>query len=193
MLLELIKGCQKNNEQAQRVLYQKYAPMIKGVCMRYEKDNDAVKDLIQDTFIKIFKSIGAFSGNGSFEGWMKKIAINCCIDNINRKKKKNEQLYSDVEEFENIQDNDEEQGQNIISQIIEAGFTKEMLVASLNSLPENYATVFNLYYIDDQSHNFIATSLSITESLSRKWLFRAKELLKKQLVERLQLSKQLAI
>lgn len=192
-MLELIKGCQKNNEQAQRVLYQKYAPMIKGVCMRYEKDNDAVKDLIQDTFIKIFKSIGAFSGNGSFEGWMKKIAINCCIDNINRKKKKNEQLYSDVEEFENIQDNDEEQGQNIISQIIEAGFTKEMLVASLNSLPENYATVFNLYYIDDQSHNFIATSLSITESLSRKWLFRAKELLKKQLVERLQLSKQLAI
>lgn len=193
MLLELIKGCQKNNEQAQRVLYQKYAPMIKGVCMRYEKDNDAVKDLIQDTFIKIFKSIGAFSGNGSFEGWMKKIAINCCIDNINRKKKKNEQLYSEVEEFENIQDNEEEQGQNIISQIIEAGFTKEMLIASLNSLPENYATVFNLYYIDDQSHNFIATSLSITESLSRKWLFRAKELLKKQLVERLQLSKQLAI
>lgn len=192
-MLELIKGCQKNNEQAQRVLYQKYAPMIKGVCMRYEKDNDAVKDLIQDTFIKIFKSIELFSGNGSFEGWMKKIAINCCIDNINRKKKKNEQLYSDVEEFENIQDNDNEQGQNIISQIIEAGYTKEMLVASLNSLPENYATVFNLYYIDDQSHNFIATSLSITESLSRKWLFRAKELLKKQLVERLQLSKQLAI
>lgn len=193
MLLELIKGCQNNNEQAQRVLYQKYAPLIKGVCMRYEKDNDAVKDLIQDTFIKIFKSIGVFSGNGSLEGWMKKIAINCCIDNINRKKKKNEQLYSEVEEFENIQDNEDEQGQNIISQIIDAGFTKEMLVESLNNLPENYATVFNLYYIDDQSHNFIASSLSITESLSRKWLFRAKELLKKQLVERLQLSKQMAI
>jgi RNA polymerase sigma-70 factor (ECF subfamily) len=188
---ELINACKENNEQAQSILYKRYAPLLKGVCMRYERDKDAIQDLLQDIFIKVFKNIKNFNGEGSsFEGWLKRITVNHCIDNINKKKRKNESLFGENEEIENISDENEDEESNIVSQIIEAGFTKEKLIALINSIPENYATVFNLFFIDDQSHQSIAQLLNITESLSRKWLFRSKDLIKKQLLLELQTSKE---
>ena len=186
---ELIEACKENNEKAQSLLYKRYAPLLKGICMRYERDKDSIQDLLQDIFIKVFKNIKNFNGNGSFEGWLKRIAVNYCIDNINKKNKSIISLFSENEENETIPDVIDEDDSSIISQIIEAGFTKEKLVNLLNSIPENYSTVFNLYYIDDQSHQVIANLLSINESLSRKWLYRAKELIKKELLFNLQTSK----
>lgn len=176
---QLIDACLKNNREVQKVFYMRYAPFLKGVCMRYEKDSDNVSDLLQETFIKIFNNLSKFSRNGSFEGWLRRIAVNNCLDYIN--KKKLSFSTNDSYEYTNIVESDVEE-RNIINEILDMGFSKQMLLDILHQLPVNYATVFNLYFIDDWSHLEIANYMNITEPLSRKWLFRAKDLVKKQLL-----------
>ena len=176
---QLIQACLKNNNEAQRQFYLRYAPLLKGICMRYLKDKDKVSDLLQESFIKIFQNLAKYNGEGSFEGWLKRITVNLCIDHINKNKKLFEVALTDSDE-QTEQDNGNDS--DIISQLIDAGYTKQMLLDILHSLPLNYGSVFNLYFIDDWSHQEIAAHLQITEALSRKWLFRAKDLVKKQLL-----------
>ncbi len=153
--------------------------MLKGICMRYEKDKDKVADLLQDIFIKIYKNLSKFSGEGSFEGWLKRMAVNHCIDHINKNKKLFEVSLVDNEDFV-VEEDDSDS--DIISQLIDAGYTKQMLLDIIHSLPVNYASIFNMYFLDNLNHQEIANHFKITESLSRKWLFRAKDLVKKQLL-----------
>lgn len=176
---QLIDACLNNNREVQKIFYMRYAPFLKGVCMRYEKDSDNVSDLLQETFIKVFQNLSKFTRQGSFEGWLRRIAVNNCLDHLNKKKfafsTNDSYEYSHVL-YEEIED------QCIINQMLDLGFSKQMLIDVLHHLPVNYATVFNLYFIDEWSHLEISTYLNITESLSRKWLYRAKDLVKKQLL-----------
>lgn len=176
---QLIQACLKSNNEAQRQFYLRYAPILKGVCMRYEKDKDKVSDILQDLFIKIFKNLSKYSGEGSFEGWLKRMTVNHCIDHINKNKKLFEVSLGENDDFTE-EDNDSDS--DIISQLIDAGYTKQMLLDIIHSLPVNYASIFNMYFLDNLNHQEIAIHFKITESLSRKWLFRAKELVKKQLL-----------
>lgn len=182
---DLIKGCKKGSTEAQSLLYFRYAPLLKGVCIRYVKDKDIASDLLHDSFIKIFKCIRDFKEDGSIEGWLRRIVINTALDYL---KKAKPHIISEVNDYENLSDETtvDEFGEEIILQIIDSGFSKENLINMLNQLPQNYATVFNLFFIDGMSHKEIAKSMKITEGLSRKWTFRAKGLLKKLLIDSLQ-------
>jgi len=182
---ELIKACIKNNQYAQKVFYETYAPLVKGVCIRYEYDRDEVKDLIHDIFIKIFKNLSKYSSEGALEGWIKRIAVNYCLDHINKKKKKStisidETNLNEVESFY-----DEIEEQNIVNQIIDFGITKEKLIELIHTLPQNYSAVFNMYYIDNLNHEHISNTFSINENLSRKWLQRSKEMIRTKILEQL--------
>ena len=176
---QIIRACCKGDSLAWKILYNNFAPLIKGIALRYEKDTNKVSDLLQDIFLKIHANISKFNGEGSFEGWIKRIAVNTCIDYVNRNKKLSEQFFSFEFDFEDeIIDDDI----SITNSIINAGIGKNELLEMINALPENYATVFNLFFIDEWSHHEIGEKLQISESLSRKWAFRAKESLKKQLI-----------
>jgi RNA polymerase sigma-70 factor, ECF subfamily len=176
---QLIQACLKNNHEAQKQFYLRYAPLLKGICLRYEKDRDKVSDILQEIFIKLYKNLDKFSGEGSFEGLLKRLTVNHCIDHVSKNKKLFEVSLSDSDDFVSSESDNES---DIISQLIDAGYNKQMLLDVLHGLPINYGSVFNLYYIDQWSHQEIASHLNITEALSRKWLFRAKDLIKKQLL-----------
>lgn len=140
-----------------------------GVCLRYSGNVDDANDLLQEGFIKVFKNLLKFRGEGSFEGWMRRIFVNTSIEHFRKKIK----LYNVSEVQENtIEDTD----LNILDTLAEKD-----IITLVNELSPGYKTVFNMYVIEGYSHKEIADMLGITEGTSKSQLARAKGVLKKSL------------
>jgi len=138
-----------------------YLVILMPVCRRYAPDSQLAYDALQDTFVNVFKYIQGYKGSGNFEGWMRRIAVNCSL--AYQKKK----MY--YTEIDNVVSHPSA-GPNIYADMGE----KEILEV-LNTLPKGCCTVFNMYVIDGYSHKEIADHLGITESSSRSQLKRARE------------------
>ena len=123
--------------------------------------------MLQDGFIKVFKHIGTFKFEGSFEGWVRRIMVNTAIEHI--RKQKQVHVFDDVE---NIIESPESEF-NITGKLNE----KELL-KMVHLLPDGYRTVFNMYAIEGYSHKEIAEALGIAEGTSKSQLSKAKEFLK---------------
>ena len=194
-LEQLIKECKQYNKFAQKILYDKYAPVMKGICSRYAGDSETVKDIVQDGFIKVFSQIKQYSGNGSFEGWMKRIFINTAISHIRKHQKS--QKYLKIEEIEEADltgtsshdfeekvefDNNElKSNQNNFEIVSSADFSETELLDVLKKIPEKYRIVFNLYCIENIKHEEIAAMLDIDLTTSRTRLLRARQFVQKEL------------
>lgn len=163
---QIIEGCKAQERNAQKALYDKYARTMYGVCLRYSIDENAAKDLLQDGYIKVFANIQSFEGRGSFEGWMKRIFVNLALENI----RKNKTITHNTELAEDIIDNTVDEDNADVIPVDE-------LLKMIKSLPEGYATVFNLYAIEDYSHKEIAEMLNISEGTSRSQYVRARQAL----------------
>ena len=168
--LQLIEGCRKGERRAQKELYDAYSRKMMGVCLRYVNDRETARDLLQDGFIKIFTSIGQYTGKGSFEGWMKRIMINTAMEKF--RKNSPLQIVEELPEIEDNEDIDEE-----------VSIPEEVLADFVNQLPERYKMVFNLYVIEEMSHKDIAALLGINEGTSKSNLARAREILKRKVKE----------
>jgi RNA polymerase sigma-70 factor, ECF subfamily len=175
---EIIKGCKQNSAPHQRMLYTRHAPMLKSVCLRYIKDRDEAKDVLQDSFIKIFNSIGKYKGEGSIEGWLKRIVINVSLDYLKKNQRIQFEQKVDWEIHEKMEDEDALSNADVL---LNAGFTTDDLLEVLHSIHTEFASVFNLFYIDGLSHKEIAEVLKIAEDTSRTRLYRAKMLFRKEL------------
>jgi len=169
--LELIEGCKRKNAQAQKSLYDRYAGLLHALCCRYIKEKMEAEDVLIIAFSKIFDRIDQFKGEGSFEGWMKKIVVNESLTYLRRNK--NMYLEMDIEAADREPDFDR----------LESHLQAEYLMKMIEALPEGYRTVFNLYAIDGYSHKEIAEQLGITENTSKSQLSRARVALQKHLVE----------
>ena len=137
-----------------------------ALCLRFSKDRADAEDTLQDGFIKIFTSIGQYTGIGSFEGWMKRIMINTAMEKF--RKNPPLQIVEELPEIEDNEDIDEE-----------VSIPEEVLADFVNQLPERYKMVFNLYVIEEMSHKDIAALLGINEGTSKSNLARAREILKR--------------
>lgn len=169
----LIKGCKRNKRKAQDELYARYSPMLLGVCMRYTKNRFDAEDVLQEGMVKIFKNIGKYSMDMSFEGWIRRIMINTAITFYRRNLK--HAYHDDVSETHYITD-DLGPDQN-------AEFTKEEMMTVINQLPDGYRMVFNLYVIEGYKHKEIAEQLDIDINTSKSQLSRAKKYLQRELQE----------
>jgi RNA polymerase sigma factor (sigma-70 family) len=162
----LIRGCRENNRKCQEILYRRYARAMYNLCLIYENDRDYAKDILQEAFIKIFRSIDSFDRKGSLKTWMKKIVTNTAIDHY-RKKINEAQLIP----IENIIHpfSDEESIASILN-------TKD-IISQVNRLPDGARMIFQLYAIEGYSHKEIANLLKISEGTSKSQISRAKQLL----------------
>lgn len=167
---QLIEGCQRGDRRAQKELYELYSRKMMGVCLRYVNDRETARDLLQDGFVKIFTSIGSFSGIGSFEGWMRKIFVNCALEYLRK---------SDVLREATDLDNTAELVNADSSAISDISAAE--LMNMVKELPAGFRTVFNLFAIEGYSHKEIAEMLDITDSTSRSQYTRAKQLLQKKI------------
>lgn len=162
-----IEACINQDPQAQRYLYETYAPQMYGVCLRYAQDEAEAQDMLQDGFVKVFQNLNRYQDRGSLEGWIRRIMVNTAIDHL-RRRKKNQQ---DVELNETIVDSE-------VSDAVDQ-LEAEFLMELVQSLPDGYRAVFNLYAIEGYSHQEIAQQLGISEGTSRSQYTRARRQLQR--------------
>jgi RNA polymerase sigma-70 factor (ECF subfamily) len=167
---QLIEGCRKGNRLAQKELYETYSRKMMGVCLRYTNDRETARDLLQDGFVKVFTSINSYTGVGSFEGWMRKIFVNCALEHLRKSDVLREAI--DLDNTTELADSD--------SSVVSNMSANELLTL-IGELPTGFRTVFNLFAIEGFSHKEIGELLNITESTSRSQYTRAKQLLQRKI------------
>jgi RNA polymerase sigma-70 factor (ECF subfamily) len=159
---ELVRRIIQQDPAAMKALYGRYVGYLTAVCSRYIADDDEVKDVLQDAFIKIFQSMDRFSyrGEGSLKAWMTRIVVNDALKALRRKKPLPlSPILSDITEDE------------------EPDFDRvplDILQGMIRKLPGGYRTVFNLFVFEDKSHKEIASLLGIKENSSASQLHHAK-------------------
>ncbi len=160
---QLIDLCIKGDRNAQRVIYDRLASRMFPVCIRYVSDRTVAEDILQDGFITLFSKIDSYKGNGSFEGWARKIFVNTALMYL--RKKDALKMSEELENARNLSSDLSSQMQNI-------GYKE--LMKLITSLPPGFRTVFNMYVIEGYSHKEIADMMNITETTSRTQLSRAR-------------------
>ena len=169
---ELIKGCVRRERNAQKRLYETFSSKMCALCCRYVKDSMEAEDVLVTAFTKILDRIDQYKGEGSFEGWIRRVVVNEALTYLRR----NRSMYIETE----LEAADREPDYQLISDHLEA----EDLLNMIQELPAGYRIVFNLYAIDGYSHKEIADQLSISENTSKSQLSRARVYLQKILAER---------
>ncbi len=162
---QVINGCIIGDRKMQHLLYDRFARQMFGVCMRYAKDQHSAEDILQDGFVKVFRYIGNFRKEGSFEGWVRRIFINTAIEHL----RKQVNLYAIV--------TDEGKAIEIEDHKVFDGLEVNDLMQMVQSLSPGYRTVFNLYAIEGYSHKEIAEMMQISEGTSKSQLARARQIL----------------
>ncbi|MCB0516869.1 MAG: RNA polymerase sigma factor [Chitinophagales bacterium] len=168
---ELIARCLKGNVQAQEAMYERFAAKMYGVCLRYTKNTHTAEDVMQEGFIKVFRNLAQFRGEGSFEGWVRRIFVNTAIEHY--RKQVNMYPILEVNYLEEEPYSDE-----IIGHL-----SAEDLMNMINQLAPGYRTIFNLFVIEGYSHQEIADQLQISEGTSKSQLSRARYLLQQMILE----------
>ena len=170
VLLTLVRT---KDEQAVRTLYHRYIRYLSAICSRYICTNEDVKDILQESFIKIFTSIDSFEyrGSGSLKGWMARIVLNETLKFIKRN--------SRIDFVELKQDTVINASAVDTSMITDISLS--VIHQMINELPSGYKVIFNLYVMEGKSHKEIAGLLSIKESTSASQLHRAKVILAKKI------------
>jgi RNA polymerase sigma-70 factor (ECF subfamily) len=162
----IVQGCLKNDAVAQKELYNRYSPKMLAVCYRFAHNREDAEDMLQEGFIKVFSQIHTFRNQGAFEGWIRRIIVHTCINNLKKNKKFNESV--DI-----IHANAVQVREDSVPSIVQA----KQIVECIRLLPIGYRTVLNLYAIEGYSHREIGTMLEIEESTSRSQYTRAKQML----------------
>jgi RNA polymerase sigma factor (sigma-70 family) len=168
---ELVKGCLKRERSAQQQLFDLYSSKMYGICYRYVKNEMEAEDILVTAFTKIFERIDQFKGEGSFEGWIRRVIVNEALTHL--RKARSMYIETDLEQA------DREPDYERLSDHLEA----EDLMNMIQQLPAGYRVVFNMYAIDGYSHKEIADQLGISENTSKSQLSRARVYLQKMLAE----------
>lgn len=167
-LEEIIQGCKKGNRKSQDALVQKFAPGLMALCSRYVSDTGLAQDALQETFIAAFKYMDTYTGEGNFNGWIRKIAVNTSLTVYKK--------YHKIK-FDSLNDGDEYRIP-IQQPEVEDDMNADQVLKLLRLLPESMYLVFNLHVIEGYHHQEIATLLNINEKTSRAALSKAKTRLK---------------
>jgi RNA polymerase sigma factor (sigma-70 family) len=165
----LIEGCRKNDRNSQKRLYEKYFETMSFVCFRYVKDKDQAHELVHEGFIKVFKKIDSYKHSGSFEGWIRRIMVNVCLDYL-RKQKKFQREVSIEAAYEAS-----------LPEEALSDLQAEYILEKVQELPDPLRTVFQLYVVEGYAHKEIAKKLGFGASTSRAYLTEARKQLRKSL------------
>ncbi len=169
---ELIRRCKAGERKAQEMLYKQYASKMLGVCNRYATDRMEAEDMVQNGFIKVFQKLADYRGDGSFEGWIRRIMVHSSIEYY-RKNHKMMQLV-DLEDAVN---------ETSVNPLANAKLEANDLLLLIQQLSPGYRMVFNLYAIEGYSHKEIGEIVGITEGASKSQLSRARSILKEQVIK----------
>ena len=149
----------------QEELYRRFSPRMYAVCLRYAGSAEEAEDILQEGFIKVFKKMESYRGDGSFEGWIRRIFVNTAIEHFRRKR----YLQPVTEKEENTLEG------NYLSVLDE--LAERDILALVQQLSPGYRTVFNMYVVEGYTHKEIGDIMGISEGTSKSQLSRAKVIL----------------
>jgi RNA polymerase sigma factor (sigma-70 family) len=169
----IVEQCLRNDARAQETLYKTYYVDFMKICLRYTGDCDEAANVLQESFIQIFTKLSTYQGKGSFEGWMKRIVINHAIDYV----RKNKTKYKTQQIKESDLPEEPDDNERFV-------MDEQQLLALIKSLPDMQRIVFNLYVMEENTHQDIADKLGISVASSKWHLFEARRILKEQISAR---------
>lgn len=165
---DIIQGCINNSRKYQEILYLRYFDYMYGMCLRHTDDEELAMSLLNDGFLKIFKRIDTFKGEGNLKGWIRKIIFNCIADHFRRKK--NNIKYVELDDSRTIDESFNE-------------FDFESIITNIKKLPEKDRQVFMMHAIEGYNHAEIAELLKISIGTSKWYLSSARTKLRDILVK----------
>ncbi len=165
---KLVKLCRRGDRQAQRQLYERFSAQMLGVCRRYVKSREDAEEVLGNAFLKVFKKIDQFKGEGALGGWIRRIMVNESLNFIRYQKN----LFVEIEE---------ENHRHLSHRTSEDEMDAEYLLDMIADLPLGYRTVFNLFAIEGYGHQEIGEKLGISENTSKSQLSKARKHLQKRL------------
>ena len=168
---ELIQKCIDNDGRAQKEFYQRFAPKMYGVCLRFTKNRMEADDILQEGFVKVFLNLKSFRREGSLEGWIRRTVVNTAINLFKKNAKHQKDLDIDTADIRG-----HHQDPGIIDKL-----SVEELLGLINKLPTGYRMVFNLNVMEGYTHKEISELLGISENTSKSQLSRARQTLQKKL------------
>jgi RNA polymerase sigma factor (sigma-70 family) len=168
----LANKCIEGDQRAQQKLFEMYAPKMMGVCLRYMKDHAQAEDVLQDGFVKVFTKLDKYSGEGSLEGWVRRIMVNTALDHLRKSTKFQTNVSMDDIEYKMESDSD------ALGLLLE-----EDLLKLIQEMPDGYKTVFNMFAIEGYSHKEIGEQLGVSENTSKSQYSRAKAYLRTKIEE----------
>jgi RNA polymerase sigma factor (sigma-70 family) len=163
---ELIQRCNANDRVAQRLLYERFAPLLMAICRRYVGQQQA-EDVVQDSFIRIFQYLVQYRQEGSFEGWIRRVCVSTCIRHLEKAKRLQVDYQSD------------DMPESAVAPTVVDQMSANELLVLIDKLPDGYRAVFNLSVIEGYPHKDIASMLGIEESSSRSQLTKARKFIQR--------------
>lgn len=167
----LIKKCLKGDPHAQKEMFDHFSGKMYYVCLRYAHDEVEAQDMLQEGFIRLFGNLDSFKGMGSFEGWTRRIFVHTAIKYYHKMRKHNGNVA-----IENAYAHE-------VSATVIGELGERELLDLVQSLPDGYRVVFNMYAIEGYSHKEIGEALGIKESTSRSQLVKARKMLQNQVAD----------
>jgi RNA polymerase sigma factor (sigma-70 family) len=164
---EIIEGCRKEIPKFQQIVYEKYAPKMMTICMRYTRNYEEARDLLHDGFIKVFMNFNSYREEANLDSWISRVVINNNINYLSKRSKKVE-----AEKYYTREINVEQEATWDETLFME--YSIEEINSAINSLLSTKKLVFNLYVFEGYSHKQIADLLGFTESASKSNLSRAR-------------------
>lgn len=165
---EIVSACLRGDSKYEWALYEKYAPRMYAICLRYAKHKEEAQDFLQEGFIKVFENLKNYRGDGSLEGWIRRIVVNVILKSFRKMSYKMEVRENYLEPA-------------TLSADAVSKLSEKDLNQMICELPDGYRLVFNLYVIEGFSHKEIATELGINESTSRSQLMKARNVLQQKI------------
>lgn len=162
----LVRDCLREKAAAQRQLYELFAPSMLGVCYRYTKSIADAEDVLQEGFIKVFKNLGQYKGEGELGAWIRRIMVRTAINYLKKNARYQSELVFPDEPLHAVCTDDPE-----------LRLEAKELAALIRQLPSGYQTIFNLHAVEGYTHVQIGTLLGIQEGTSRSQYARARALL----------------
>ncbi len=162
---QLVKALKQGDNRAHKVVYDRYAPRMLAVCVRYVSNKADAEEVMVDGFMRIYDKVSQFKEEGSFEGWMRRIMVTESLMFLRRTKSWRLEIPTDLIPAE------------VACNWADSELQADELLRLISHLPDGYRTVFNLYAIEGYSHAEIAIMLDITEGTSKSQLSRARALL----------------
>lgn len=188
----LLDGCKANDRAAQKALYYRYFNTFMGIAMRYVNTQADGEEVLNNAFLRIFKHINKYTGKGSFEGWMKRIVVNCCLTYISRPNYTTQSRVIPLKDYNGNEDNGTYSNSvNVSGDGIEEKYSQDFLLEILKLLPDQTKLVFNLYVFEEYNHSEIGELLGMAERTSQSHLAKARKILtekldKKELISKIQ-------